>query len=89
MIYNVEINDVLLDIEYIYEEGEKMEYAGSNGDPGTPGCSGSIEIIAIYTSLSDKNNNNIIVNVLPIKTAFTINFDCLDIEDIILKYHEE
>jgi len=65
-IYNYEHNGLTFDVYYTYEAGEPEVRTESNGDPGTPGISPSINIITVMLNLKDINKNNVNVDLLPI-----------------------
>ena len=60
------IDGLEVEIEYMYDEGEPTVWTDSNGDPGTPGYPPSVEILAVFTMLKDKNNKELRVDILPI-----------------------
>lgn len=60
------IDGLEVEIEYMYDEGEPTVWTEPNGDPGTPGYPPSVEILAVFTMLKDKNNKELRVDILPI-----------------------
>jgi len=83
MEYSNTIDGLDLEIDYLYDPGEPMVWTEPNGDPGTPGCGPSIEILAVYTILKDKNNNEVTVDILPIW-----DYDLDTLEEEILESYE-
>jgi hypothetical protein len=77
----------VLTIEYNHEPGEEMVHTEPNGDPGTPGYAAGIEIMAIYVTLKDENNNQVTVDILPLTDEFITEGDVEDFEEEILNYH--
>tara|TARA_R110001606_G_scaffold394632_1_gene565733 strand:+ start:1265 stop:1522 length:258 start_codon:yes stop_codon:yes gene_type:complete len=74
------IDGLEVEIEYIYDAGEPEVWTEPNGDPGTPGYPPSVEILSVFTSLKDKDNKDIMVDILPIW-----DYDLETMEDEILK----
>ena len=64
--YTYDHNGILMDIHYTREAGEPEVHTETNGDPGTPGISPSINIITVMLNLKDINKNNVNVDLLPI-----------------------
>ena len=54
------------EVEYTFDPGEPEVHTETNGDPGTPGISPSINIITVMLNLKDINKNNVNVDLLPI-----------------------
>ena len=74
------IDGLEVEIEYIYDAGEPEVWTEPNGDPGTPGHPPSVEILSVFTSLKDKDNKDIMVDILPIW-----DYDLETMEEEILK----
>ncbi len=74
------IDGLEVEIEYIYDAGEPQVWTEPNGDPGTPGYPPSVEILSVFTSLKDKDNKDIMVDILPIW-----DYDLETMEEEILK----
>jgi len=89
--YNIEIdsnNTLEADIHYKYDKGEDIVWTTDSGDPGTPGYPPSVEIINIFVSLPDANNNSVVVDILP-NLFWALDVICIeDIEEQILKTYE-
>jgi|TARA_B110000977_G_scaffold152345_1_gene193450 hypothetical protein len=66
MEYSETIDGLEIEIEYLYDEGEPTVWTEPNGDPGTPGYPPSVEILTVFTLLKDRNNNDVMVDILPI-----------------------
>jgi len=64
MKYLDTIDNLELEIEYLYNEGEPTVWTEPNCDPGIPGYPPSVEILAVFTLLKDRNNNDVMVDIL-------------------------
>jgi hypothetical protein len=78
--FEYEWNDILLDIEYIYDPGEPDQWYDSNGDPGTPGYGPTVEIQHVWALMGDRNKHKIDVDIQELIDV--------DLESIILESHE-
>ena len=78
--FEYEWNDILLDVEYIYDPGEPDQWYDSNGDPGTPGYGPTVEIQHVWALMVDRNKNKIDVDIQELIDV--------DLESIILESHE-
>tara|TARA_R110000803_G_scaffold25797_7_gene61562 strand:- start:524 stop:790 length:267 start_codon:yes stop_codon:yes gene_type:complete len=88
MTYSIKIDDIEIDIEYLYDDGEQRVWIESNGNPETPGYPPNVEIMAVFALLKDKNNNDVMVDILPISDQFLNKYDLEIIEERILKSYE-
>ena len=59
MEYTKKVDGTELEVEYLYHKGEEAVWTDPNGDPGTPGYPAVVEILAVFATLKDKNNNDI------------------------------
>jgi antirestriction protein len=85
MEYDTQMADMDVTIEYNYIPGDEDNWSDSNGDPGTPGVSDSVEIIAVYKNLLDKHNKTHAVDILSIIESYCdIDYQ----KEEILKHHE-
>jgi hypothetical protein len=83
MEFTYDMDGIELDVVYTYDPGEAEVWTESNGDPGTPGIAPSVEITAAYSLLKDRNNNDVMVDILPLDIV-----NQYDIEEEILESYE-
>ena len=80
--YEYDHDGVKCTVEYIYDPGEPDQWYDQNGDPGTPGYRPTVDIINVWTILTDRLGNNVSVKINDL--LYTE-----DIEGEILQYKED
>jgi hypothetical protein len=88
MVYHTDLEGMDITVNYAYEPGEEEVWTESNGDPGTPGCPSTVEVINVFTLLLDANNKNVPINIMSILEMDNFSSYIEDLEEEILEYHE-
>ena len=90
MIYTLKLTEKYwLDVHYDYEPGEPEIHTYSNGDPGHPGSSASVEINEIRCLAKDPNGNSHDVDILPYLELAEAELDLWRLEEKILEENHE